>query len=129
MRYAFLSSVVASTGASAVALGHTADDQAETVLIHLLRGSGLQGLRGMSELVDWPWPEPRPGPLLFRPLLAVGKADTAAYCRALGQTYRQDSGNYMWRFTRNKVRLDLMPRLSRDYNPQGKGSPHSSLSS
>ena len=118
MRYAFLSSVAASVGASAIALGHTADDQAETVLLHLLRGSGLHGLRGMAEVAEWPWPEPRPGPLLFRPLLAVSKAETAAYCRALGQSYRQDSGNYMWRFTRNKVRLDLMPKLAREYNPR-----------
>ena len=118
MRYSFLAAVAASIGASAVALGHTADDQAETVLLHLLRGSGLHGLRGMSEVAGWPWPESQHGPLLFRPLLSAAKADTAAYCRSLGQTYRQDSGNYMWRFTRNKVRLDLMPRLSRDYNPR-----------
>ena len=118
MRYAFLASVAASAGACSVALGHTADDQAETVLMHLLRGTGLHGLRGMSELVPWPWPEPGLGPRLFRPMLVLGKSDTAAYCRGLGQTYREDSGNYMWRFTRNKVRLDLMPRLSRDYNPR-----------
>ena len=118
MRYAFLSAVAASVGATVIALGHTADDQAETVLLHLLRGSGLQGLRGMAEVAEWPWPEPRPGPLLFRPLMGVTKADAAAYCRELGQLYREDSGNYMWRFTRNKVRLDLMPKLSRDYNPR-----------
>lgn len=118
MRYTFLSAVAASVNATAVALGHTADDQAETVLQHLLRGSGLHGLRGMAELVPWPWPEPNPGPLLFRPLLGVGKADAASYCRSIGRTFREDSGNYMWRFTRNRVRLDLMPRLARDYNPR-----------
>ena len=118
MRYAFLAAVSASVGATAIALGHTADDQAETVLLHLLRGSSLHGLRGMAEVTRWPWREPRPGPLLFRPLLGATKADTAAYCRALGQLYREDSGNYMWRFTRNKVRLDLMPKLAREYNPR-----------
>ena len=118
MRYAFLSAVASSVGAAAIALGHTADDQAETVLLHLLRGSGLHGLRGMEEVAEWPWPEPRPGPLLFRPLLGVTKADSAAYCRELGQTYREDSGNYLWRFTRNKVRIDLMPKLAREYNPR-----------
>ena len=46
------------------------------------------------------------------------KDETAAYVRGLGQTYREDSGNYMWRFTRNKVRHDLMPKLAEDYNPQ-----------
>ena len=116
MRYAFLAAVATSTGATAVALGHTADDQAETVLLHLLRGSGLHGLRGMAEASPWPWPWP--GPLLFRPLLGVGKPETVGYCLALGQLYRQDSGNYIWRFTRNKVRHDLMPRLARDYNPR-----------
>ncbi len=120
MRYAFLFAVAASVKASAVALGHTADDQAETILLHMLRGSGLHGLRGMAELAEWPWLERYPGPLLFRPLLKVDKADTAAYCRDLGQTYREDSGNYMWRFTRNKVRHDLMPRLARDYNPRAR---------
>ena len=122
MRYRFLSEVATTVGASAVSLGHTSDDQAETVLMHILRGSGLQGLRGMSELVEWPWPEPGTGPPLFRPLLGIGKAETASYCRDLSQTYREDSGNYMWRFTRNKVRLDLMPRLARDYNPRVHGA-------
>ncbi len=118
MRYSFLSSVASAVGASAVALGHTSDDQAETVLLHLLRGSGIQGLRGMAEVSNWPWSIHEFGPLLYRPLITVGKPDTAAYCRLLGQTYRQDSGNYLWRFTRNRVRLDLMPRLARDYNPR-----------
>ena len=118
MRYAFLSAVAAYTGAAAVALGHTADDQAETVLQHILRGSGLSGLRGMTEATGWPWPGEGPAPLLFRPTLGVSKAGTAAYCREIGQTYREDSGNYLWRFTRNRVRLDLMPRLARDYNPR-----------
>ena len=118
MRYSFLYSVAAAMGASAVALGHTSDDQAETVLLHILRGAGMQGLRGMAEVSHWPWPTDGNGPLLFRPLLDAGKAETAAYCRELGQTYREDSGNYLWRFTRNRVRLDLMPRLARDYNPR-----------
>ena len=118
MRYSFLLSVATAVGASVVALGHTSDDQAETVLLHILRGSGLQGLRGMAEVSDWPWPADRPAPLLFRPLLSVSKSETAAYCQELGRTYREDSGNYLWRFTRNRVRLDLMPRLARDYNPR-----------
>ena len=118
MRYSFLHAVAADAGAVAVALGHTEDDQAETVLLHAIRGSGLHGLRGMTELVAWPWPQHGAGPMLFRPLLDATKAETADYCRALGQSYRQDSGNYIWRFTRNKVRLDLMPRLARDFNPR-----------
>ena len=118
MRYSFLHSVAVAVGASAVALGHTSDDQAETVLLHILRGAGMQGLKGMAEISHWPWPAEGRGPLLFRPLLDASKADTAAYCRELEQRYREDSGNYLWRFTRNRVRLDLMPRLARDYNPR-----------
>jgi tRNA(Ile)-lysidine synthetase-like protein len=60
LRYAFLADVATDAGAAAVALGHTADDLAETVLLHLLRGSGLHGLRGMAELAPWPWPVASP---------------------------------------------------------------------
>ena len=60
----------------------------------------------------------RGGLQLFRPLLDVTKDQTAEYCREIGRAYREDSGNYMWRFTRNRLRHDLMPRLAQDYNPQ-----------
>ena len=118
MRYAFMSRVAQDSGARAATVGHTADDLAETVLLHVLRGSGLYGLRGMAEVSDWPWPADAAGLQLFRPLLEVTKAQTTAYCREIGRSYREDSGNYLWRFTRNKVRQDLMPRLAQDYNPQ-----------
>ena len=118
MRYAFMARVAGDAGASAVTVGHTADDLAETVLLHVLRGSGLYGLRGMGEVSDWPWPAGAGALKLFRPLLDVTKQQTSEYCREIGRTYREDSGNYMWRFTRNKVRQDLMPRLAQDYNPQ-----------
>ena len=118
MRYAFLARVSKKAHAKAVTVGHTADDLAETVLLHVLRGSGLHGLRGMTELSDWPWPGEGGGLALFRPLLGVTNDQTAAYVRGRGRTFREDSGNYMWRFTRNKVRHDLMPKLVEDYNPQ-----------
>jgi len=118
MRYAFLARIGKDADANAVTVGHTADDLAETVMLHVLRGSGLHGLRGMTEVSDWPWPGEGEGLVLFRPLLGVTKDQTADYVHGKGQTYREDSGNYMWRFTRNKVRHDLMPKLEQDYNPQ-----------
>lgn len=118
MRYEFLAAVAAQAGAAAVAVGHTEDDLAETTLLHLLRGAGLTGLRGMTEVAPWPWPPGLATPALFRPLLAVSKADTAEYCRELGRPFREDSGNAMFRFTRNRVRQELMPYLAAGYNPR-----------
>ena len=118
MRYRFLAQVAEDTGARAVVVGHTVDDQAETVLQHVLRGAGLHGLRGMSEVSSWPWPTDDPDLQLFRPLLGVTRADTAAYCRELGRAYRDDSGNYLPRFTRNRVRHELLPALASGFNPR-----------
>ena len=117
LRYSFLAEVAARIGAAAVTAGHTADDQAETVLMHILRGAGLHGLRGMSELSPWPWPADGVELRLFRPLLQATKAETVAYCGALGLDYRDDTGNYLHRFTRNRVRHDLLPLLESEYNP------------
>ena len=120
IRYAFLAEVAERTGAVAVTTGHTADDVAETVLLHILRGAGIHGLRGMTELSPWPWYGRQLR--LFRPLLRVTKADTLSYCDALGQQYRNDSGNYMPRFTRNRLRHDLLPQLASEYNPKVRES-------
>ncbi len=122
VRYAFLAEVANRVGAAAVAVGHTGDDLAETVLLHILRGSGSRGLRGMTELSPWPWSQAGPSLRLFRPLLQCTKADTEGYCRDLGQTYRDDSGNYLSRFARNRVRMDLLPLLAREYNPRIRDS-------
>ena len=122
MRYSFLAGTARAVGAPLVALGHTADDQAETVLLHVLRGSGLNGLRGMNQVSSWPWPRGVSEVSIFRPLLNVTKAQTAAYCRELGQPYREDSGNLLPRFTRNRVRRELMPHLASGYNPRVRES-------
>ena len=122
MRYIFLAGVAEETGAAAVVVGHTADDQAETVLQHVLRGSGLHGLKGMAEVSPWPWPIKGSNLRLFRPLLGVTKAETVAYCQALGRSFRDDSGNYLPRFTRNRVRHDLLPALTSGYNPRVRES-------
>jgi len=118
MRYIFMSRLADGLGASAVAVGHTADDQAETVLQHVLRGSGLHGLQGMTESAPWPWPMGYPNLRIFRPLLGVTKEDTLAYCQALGRDFRDDSGNYLPRFTRNRVRHRLLPLLADEFNPR-----------
>ena len=118
VRYDFLTRVVQDTGASAVALGHIADDLAETVLMHLIRGCGVHGLRSMTELSTWRSRRDGREVALFRPILVgVTKGDTIAYCRNQGISFREDSGNQSMRFTRNRVRHQLLPTL-RSYNPR-----------
>ena len=117
VRYSFLSRVARETGAAAIALGHTSDDLAETVLMHIIRGSGLHGLRGMEPLSTWRDRRGGREAILFRPFLEVTKAETAAYCEARGLAFRIDSGNLSPRFTRNRVRDHLLPAL-REYNPR-----------
>ena len=118
MRYRFLADVAHRVDAPAVAVGHTSDDLAETVLLHIMRGSGLHGLRGMSETAPWPWPAGLVTPIIFRPLLETSKAETAEYCNELGRPYRQDSGNLLFKFTRNRVRQQLLPLMAEEYNPR-----------
>ena len=114
VRYDFLARVAARQHADAVALGHTADDQAETVLMRLLRGSGLAGLGGMRTLSSR---SHTAGEIaLVRPMLAAPRADTVAYCRELGLSPRQDASNASTAMLRNRVRLELIPQLE-SYNP------------
>ena len=117
VRYDFLARVARANSASEVALGHTADDLAESVLMHILRGSGIHGLRGMEEVSTWRGGAGMPGVTLFRPLLRGTKAETESYCRKQGIGFRQDSGNLLLRFTRNRVRRELLPALE-SYNPR-----------
>jgi tRNA(Ile)-lysidine synthase len=102
LRYDWLAGV----GAGWVATGHTADDQAETVLHRIIRGTGVQGLRGIA-----PSRELVPGVRLVRPLLDVTRADVLDYLTDLGQPYRDDSSNADRRFTRNRIRHELLPLL------------------
>ena len=106
-RYAFLRRVARDLGATAIATGHTRDDQAETVLLHLTRGSGIAGLAGMR-------PE-RDG--IVRPLLALGRADTVAICANAGIQPREDPTNRSLRFARNRVRRRVLPELAK-INPE-----------
>jgi tRNA(Ile)-lysidine synthase len=113
LRYEWLTGLARETSVSLVATGHTADDQAETVLHRLLRGTGLKGLRGIA-----PRRPLAPGIELVRPLLDVRRCEVLAYLEQLGQAYRQDSSNEDRDFTRNRIRHDLLPHLSREYNPE-----------
>ena len=119
VRYGFLARVAERNGAVALALGHTADDLAETVLMHIIRGSGIHGLRGMEEVSTWRSREGDRKAVLLRPLLDVMKSETAAYCRQRGIAFREDPGNRLLRFTRNRVRHELLPTLE-SYNPRIK---------
>jgi tRNA(Ile)-lysidine synthase len=111
-RYAWLAQVAREEGAAWVAVGHTADDQAETVLFRLLRGSGLDGLRGMSPR------RPLDGAVqLVRPLLTARRADVYAYLQERAVMFRVDSSNLDVRFTRNRIRRELIPQLEQQYNP------------
>jgi tRNA(Ile)-lysidine synthase len=117
VRYSFLSRIAATQGADAVVLGHTANDQAETILMHLLRGSGLAGLTGMFSVAYWPSSNNSLRVTLMRPLLEVTREETKAYCLWKGIMPRDDSSNLSLQFTRNRMRSDILPLL-RSYNPR-----------
>jgi tRNA(Ile)-lysidine synthase len=111
VRYGWLAEVARGEGASWVATGHTADDQAETVLHRLLRGAGLQGLRGIAvrRSLD-------AGVSLVRPLLGTTRAEVLAYLASRDQPYREDASNRDLRHTRNRIRHELLPHLAAHYN-------------
>lgn len=113
-RYDFLAEVAKNVGAKCVAVAHHADDQAETVLMHLLRGSGLQGLRGMQ--IESPMPN-HPELRLIRPLLAVTRAQIEAYCGEHNLPAREDITNQDTHYFRNQLRLEILPYLAQ-LNPQ-----------
>lgn len=116
LRYAFLAAAAAEHGAAAVAAGHTADDQAETVLLRVVRGTGVQGLGGMRARSPWPFPEHPYRPWLLRPLLGLRRAETERYCAAAGVVPRLDPSNLAWTYTRNRLRGQVLPAL-RAVNP------------
>jgi tRNA(Ile)-lysidine synthase len=112
LRYPFLARAARDCGARTVAVGHTADDQVETVLMHILRGSGLAGLAGILPQSPWPVATPEARDLtLVRPLLEVCRAQTEAYCREAGYQPLEDASNRSPRFRRNVVRYRLLPLL------------------
>ena len=113
IRYDFLSQVARECDAVWIATGHTADDQAETILHRLLRGAGIQGLRGIAARR-----EASPGVELIRPLLHATRADVVAYLNSLNQPWREDASNRDCVYTRNRIRHELMPILRAPTIPQ-----------
>lgn len=114
MRYRFLIETARSVGARYIATAHTLDDQAETLLQRIVRGTGLAGLAGIPRVrgVDGATIG------LIRPMLMVRRSEVLEYLAQLGQTFREDSSNTDRAYTRNRVRHDLLPQLARDYNPK-----------
>jgi len=112
-RYGFLLETAKETGAGKIALGHTLDDQAETVLMRLIRGSGTGGLRGI------PPKRPLDGAMIIRPLIECWRKDVEGYLSARKVRAREDVTNRMKKFLRNRVRHELMEYLKK-YNPNIK---------
>lgn len=116
VRYSFLAGVASVMGASKVVVGHTRDDHVETILMHLLRGTGTTGLRGLQPHSLLPCGRDRGRIEMVRPLLEVTRQETLDYCQGYHLEPRSDSSNLSPAFLRNRVRLELLPVL-RNYNP------------
>ncbi len=112
LRYDFLRRAAARIGATKIATGHTMTDQAETVLMRLMRGTGLSGLAGIAAVVAG-----KPCPVV-RPLLGIAGPDLRAWLAAEGIPYREDPSNLDRRFLRNRIRAELLPDLGRRYEPR-----------
>lgn len=120
VRYEFLARVAQTSGADGIALGHHADDQAETVLLHLLYGAGPSGLRGMQVVSTFPdyadtFQTDSPPPLI-RPLLDTSRTEIEEYCGIEELTPQHDPTNAQPLYTRNRIRAELLPHMAQ-YNP------------
>jgi len=108
IRFQFFHDLLKKYGGGKIALGHNADDQVETVLLRLLRGSGLKGLKGMLPI--------REGRVI-RPLLEVWKEEIEGFARENSISYLTDSSNLKGDYLRNRLRLNLIPLIEQDYQP------------
>jgi len=107
-RQAFFQRLVDERRVTRVAVAHTADDQAETVLARVIRGTGLTGLGGI-------YPETE---AVVRPLLEVRRRDLREYLKSIGQAWREDSSNQDLRQTRARIRAQILPQLENEFSPQ-----------
>ncbi len=117
LRYGFLARTARENNCAAIATGHTEDDQAETVLLHIIRGAGLRGLAAMAPSAPLPVNIEGATPRLIRPLLSLSRADTERCCREAGIEPIEDATNRSLAHLRNRVRHELLPLL-RQYNPR-----------
>jgi tRNA(Ile)-lysidine synthase len=113
VRYAFLAAAATQLGASFIATAHHADDQAETVMLRLLRGAGAAGLGAMTETASLA----PTGVTILRPMLRVERHEILRYLDSIGARFMSDSSNAHQGFLRNRVRIELLPELERDYAP------------
>jgi len=108
LRYDFFARIVDSGLATRVAVAHTADDQAETVIAHLIRGTGPTGLAGIYPIVG----------AVVRPLLGIRRAELRDYLTAIGQSWREDASNQDPHRLRARIRMQLLPQLNHDFSPR-----------
>ena len=109
LRYDFLKRIALKIGATRVATGHTMNDQVETFFMRLMRGSGLRGLSGIFPAVE---------KVIIRPLIQVKREEIEFFLKKKEVDFREDESNFDRRFLRNRIRLDLIPYIQKDFNPE-----------
>jgi len=115
VRYSFLARVAESIGAKYIAVGHTRDDHIETILMHIVRGTGMAGLQGLQHSTTLQLADKKTNLKLIRPLITVSRKDTKNYCNHFQLSERSDSSNVSHYFFRNRIRQELLP-IMRSYN-------------
>jgi len=113
-RFQFMRREARKRAISHIALAHTQDDQAETVLMRIIRGTGLRGFQAIRPVLNYD------EVTFIRPLIEVKKDVLMDYLKQEALTYRIDSSNFSTRFTRNRIRLDLIPEIEKNFNPRIK---------
>jgi tRNA(Ile)-lysidine synthase len=116
IRYGYFASLISQGTLNKVATGHTLDDQAETVMMHVIRGTGLEGLAGIRPSLDVMDAGEQVRGAIIRPMLGVRRCDVEEHLRQRRQTWHEDSSNTDLRFTRNRLRHELMPLLQAKFN-------------
>ena len=114
-RRAFLADAARRAGARKVALGHTADDRAETVLFNIVRGTGVEGLASLGPRAPL---APDEGIEIIRPLIEVSRAEVLAFLQSRGERWREDETNADTRYARNRLRHEVLPLLREAINPK-----------